>query len=194
MKISLLAVALLISVASFGQKTIPLPSTIPTPGAFTGQLLNLSNTYPSATNDTATNTTALYLTVAAWNTTTLLPYIYPLFGSGTITFVVNGVKISGTPAGSITLEESTDGTHWAQSRVSIDPVISSTRTVSALDSNTATYTMLYADMYTILNVSTTQAFSINLPSKPVPYYRIKILGVGTQTSSWKAWYFFTLKS
>lgn len=181
MKKILFLFAILISFSvSFGQSL-----TSPTPGVTTGQMLNTSNTHPSQTNDTLTDAGTLYLSITQWTTavsTTRLPALYPLYGSGTLSIIINGVKITGTPAGTVSLEESTDGVHWAQVRLSVMPIIATADTA---------YVYTFYDLLTIANVSTTQSLSWNLATKPVPYYRLKIAGSGTQTSSWKAWFYFT---
>lgn len=168
MKKYLLFIALLISLTSNAQlvNVTKSPNSCPTPGQITGQMRNLSNTYPLAALDTLTDAGTLYLNIAYWNGSNL-PVIMPVYQKGKISFVVKGLKIGGTPAGTVTIEESANGTSWAAvpNAVTADSV------------------------YTIVNQSAAQYKAYNYATKYTPYYRVKIVGSGTSTSSWLAnWY------
>lgn len=166
-------------------QTYPLPITAIAPNLFRGQMLNTSNTLPNAVLDTATNATALYLYIAKRVTSTGLATAYPLFKSGSLTIAVTGIKISGTVAGTITVEQSSDGTIWAPIRYTTSVPISS------LTSTSVTTTYLSTDVFTLTDVATVQANSWDYVKKPIlPYLRVKIAGTGTQTSSWRAFFVF----
>lgn len=183
-KILFVFIALLALTQAQGQ-TNPYPSPIamPAPNVFRAQMLNVSNTIPNAVLDTATDATALYLTLAK-RTSTGLATAYPLYRSGSLSITVTGVKISGTPAGSITVEQSYDGSVWA-------PIHYATAVpLSSLTSTSVTTTYTSSDVFTITNVATVQANSWDFPKKYAPYLRVKIAGTGTQTSSWRAFFTF----
>lgn len=175
MKKIMTVVALLISATVFGQAnktTTPTflhPNYTPVPFVRVGQMLNILNAYPGTLLDTVTNTGSVYLYTADAGTPlvavdTFVPY--PVIGAGSISFVVTGTKISGTPAGNISLEQSADGVNWGPCRQSAS---------------------VYMDTATITNTSTI-AYTWDKQVKYALYYRIKITGAGTQATSWKAYY------
>lgn len=168
MKKLLTLIAVLTGFASYAQRTsVPAPVSIPTPYAQTGQMLNLSNTNANATLDTATNATTLYLATASYNSSGL-PVKYAVYGQGLFSVIVKGLKISGSPSGSLKLQESYDGTNWADCRA--------IRVADAVD--------------TILNQSAAQYFSFDREYSFAPYHRVAITTGGSQVSSWAAWWFF----
>lgn len=187
MKKLLLFIAVICSFSSFAQPgKPPAPNTAPNAYVWTGQMLNTANTYVGSRLDTATNSTPLYLSVCQ-TATTGLPVVYPLFGSGTMSFLLTGIKISGTPAGTAILEESYDGVIYGPVHTSNNglPATATTGTV------TTTYTNTTPDVLTIANVATVQGITLNLPTNPAPFYRWNITGSGTQTSSWRGFWCFT---
>lgn len=167
------------------QVTYPDPIVRLAPNVYRGQMLNTSNTHVGQRNDTATNSTALYLYTCKIASTGL-PAAYPLLEGGTLSILVSGIKVSGTAAGSISLEESFDGTNFA-------PVRGSAQVPVATTSGTVTTTYTNQDAFTITDVATQQSYSWDLPTFSAPYYRVKVAGSGTQTSSWKAWFCFRRK-
>lgn len=180
-------------------QTFSNPNFYPTPNVQVGQLLDITNSYyylnvtPFVKNSfkdtTTTGTATKYLYVAIRGTLsspTVAPVVaadtfvpYPIWADGTISFVVSGIKVSGTPAGSITVEQSADGLIWS-------PVHTSNNRVAA-------GTMSSPDTLVINSGSSIQAYSWDYPVKFQPYYRLNISTTGTETSSWRAWYCFTAK-
>lgn len=131
------------------------------------QLLNLSNTYASASNDTSGPGT-LYLTSAMYSTTTALPVKSQVIGSGTISFIASVLKAQITTTTTnavvaITPQASFDGVNWA----SIPGV-----TVATLTPTSAT-------------VATTTMFEFS--ANYAPYYRLKN-SITVDTASIKEWY------
>ena len=109
-KLLILSAILFTSVVSFGQANpYPAPNSQPAPFTMTGQMLNTSSTFIYEVLDTATDAQTLYLYTCKYDATTHLPVVYPVYGYGTISFIVKSLKISGTPAGTVSLEESFDG-------------------------------------------------------------------------------------
>lgn len=158
----------LVSTCAMAQAKSAAPLTDRDAFTVTGQLVNLSNSIAGATNDTANNAATIYLTLAKWSSTGV-PSAFGLMGNGSLSVVVNGVKITGTPAGTIRLEESPDGVHWGP--------CPSGAFVDAVD--------------TILNVATVQKYTFSREVKLSPFYRAAITTIGTQSSSWQAWLCFT---
>lgn len=183
--ITSLLVACLLCFTGMAQQAYPSNFTKLAPNKFRAQLINTSNALPNAVLDTATDATALYLTVAKRNTSNL-GVAYPLLEGGKATVIVTGVKISGTVAGTISLEQSFDGTIWAPYKNSLQVPVSTT---------TGTVTTTYGtnDAYTMQNVSTVQSTSIEVPELNAPYLRVKVGGSGTQSSSWRAYICLTRK-
>lgn len=151
-------IALLFSVSTFAQNSNPAPYSL------FGQMLNTSNSYAYATNDTSTGT--LYLYTSKYNSSGL-PAVTPVIGTGTISFVVSTLKGSTTstvnPTVTTTPQASFDGTNWA----TIPGV-----TVSTLTPTSAS-----------VAVTTMWEFSDNYGL----YYRLKNV-VTNDTASIKAWY------
>jgi hypothetical protein len=179
-----ITIAICFSLTSFAQGTrVTTPSRnnpnyVPAAYCQAGQLLNIANAYPGTLLDTpatGTQTTYLYTAIngslAAPKVTpsvaadTFVPY--PVYGDGQLTIVVNGLKISGTPAGKVVLEESPNGIIWGNSPA--DVVASTTDTIA--------------------NVATVQKFTFKRSVKSCPFYRVRIETNGTQQSSWSAQYF-----
>lgn len=183
--ITSLLVACLLSFTGFAQQAYPSNFTRLAPNKFKAQLINTSNTLPNAVLDTATDATALYLTVAKKNTSNL-GVAYPLLEGGKATIIVTGVKISGTVAGTVSVEQSFDGTIWAPYKRAIAVPVSTT-------TGTVTTTYASGDAFTLTDVSTTQAASFEIPELNAPYLRVKVGGTGTQTSSWRAYICLTRK-
>jgi hypothetical protein len=167
------------------QVTYPSNFTKLTAGTFRTQLLNTSSTIPNAVLDTQTNSTALYLTVAK-RTSTNLATAYPIFADATMSFIVSGIKISGTLAGTLSLEESFDGTIYG-------PVRNATQVPVSTLTGTTTTTYSNSDAYTVVDGAAVISYSWDLPYRYAPYYRVKIVAGGTQTSSWRAWLCFSGK-
>jgi hypothetical protein len=180
-----LSVAIFSLFSVSAQVVYPSPITQLAPNIYRGQMLNTSNTHVGQRNDTATDGTALYLYTCKIASTGL-PVAYPLLEGGTLSILVSGIKVSGTAAGSISLQESYDGTNWA-------PVRGSAQVPVSTSVGTVTTTYVNQDAFTITDVSTQQSYSWDLPTFGAPYYRVKVLGSGTQTSSWKAWFCFKRK-
>jgi len=176
MKKLLTALLLLVGFASYAQNSwySPYSNTFET---YT-QLWNLSNVYYNGVTsanlgnqlDTATDATALYLTTAQWGTGTVNSDTFrvaPINGSGTIHFEITSLKCTGTPTVTVTIEESSNGVSgW-----------STVAGTSALTFNPSS-----------LTVSTSQAYDLSV--KYCKYYRVKVLGTGTQTTSWQARAYF----
>lgn len=136
---------------TYGQGKTPTfyhPNYVPAPFCIAGQMLNTSNAYPGTQLDTLAASTTINLTIADAAVTTFAPY--PVFGTGTITFIANCTKISGSPAGTITIQKSGDGATWA-------PIVAGT--------------VAGSDTFTIANVSGVQSYSWDKPIKYAPYYR-----------------------
>lgn len=172
--------ALCITASAIAQITLPSNFTALSPNKYRAQLINLSNTLPNAVLDTATDATALYLTVAKKNASNL-GVIYPLYDAdASLSILATGVKISGTLAGTVSLEQSFDGTNWAP--VTLSWEVPRTSVVGA---TTTTYTS--KDVLPLSDVSTVQSIAWNIPYISAAYYRVKVGGTGTQTSSWKAY-------
>lgn len=184
---ALLISILLVAGANAQTFNYPAPITQSAPGVVYGQMLNTSNTYVGSRNDTATNSTALYLYVCKIATSGL-PVAYPLYAKGSISFNVSGIKITGNPAGSLSVEQSFDGTNWAPVKTTPTIASISTDSVGVIYTTLATYTYNSFDLYSIQDVAGTQSYSFNIGEKHVAYYRIKVGVSGTQTSSWKAWF------
>lgn len=162
---------------AYGQTKPPAPDTLMSGYEQFGQMLNLSTTIAYETLDTATTSssaTTLYLTVCQYSKTTGLPLLYPLIGTGSISFIVKGLKISGTPSGVVLLQGSNNGRDWAQ--------LGSARTI------------VTADTMTITNVTGAQTYPWALTEKDFLYYRLAIIiPSGTQSTSWSAWYYLNKK-
>lgn len=142
-----------------------------------GQMLNIANAYAGTFLDTpATGTVTTYLYTAINGSLAVprvTPYVaadtfvpYPVTGDGIFTFVITGLKISGTPDGVLTLEQSNDGIIWGP--YNADDVTDNADTV--LDQ---------AARQTYIKVRTV---------KSGLYYRWKLATAGTQQSSWSAYY------
>lgn len=158
----LLAVFLCSFSLLFGQNSNP------TPFATFGQLLNLSNTHPSATNDSSGPAT-IYLTTGKYAARTNLPVVNPVFGTGTVVIVMSVLKaqITATTVNAVvttTPQESLDGVNWANV-----PSV----TVSTLTPTSAT-------------VAVTTAWEF--PYNYAPYKRLKNV-VTVDTASIKGWYY-----
>lgn len=113
-------ILLLLASASFAQitgKTILAPNTAPTPTTLYGRMLNLSNTHAYASLDTLYGSNKLYSTTGSWSTSTGLPLVYPVAGTGPITFTVGALHASATssvnPVVTSQLQSSSDGITWA---------------------------------------------------------------------------------
>lgn len=207
MKKLITLIALLCTVVSYGQpfksptvQTFSNPNYWPTPYIQVGQMLDITNSYyylnvtPFVKNSfkdtTTTGTATKYLYVAIRGTLasptvapvsavdTFVPC--PIYGVGVLSFMVSGIKVSGTPAGSITVEQSPDGLVWS-------PVHTSNQRILYAAGVTAPDTL-------VINSGTAiQAYSWDYPVKYMAYYRLNISTTGTETSSWRAWYCFTAK-
>ncbi len=169
----------LTSQISFGQGAAPTfaqPNYKPTPFTLAGQLLNLKNAYaygvtPGALLDTMSSTTK-YLNIAiespagtAWVAPDTFG-VYPVYGTGKITFDLNVNTISGTPVGTVFLQESVNGILWS-------PCIA------------GSYTDL-AD--TLVAAGGLMKYSFTR-EKIAPYYRIGITVTGTQSITIQSYYF-----
>jgi hypothetical protein len=166
-------IALLLSVTAFAQiPSLPAPNTAPSAYEQVGQMLNLSSTVRYEVLDTITtssSTVTLYLATANYSFITGLPVLYPVIGTGTISFVISGLKISGTLSGNATVQGSDDGVRWAQIRNN---------------------TLVSGDTLTIGSGTAAQTYSWDFSSKRYRYYRLAIvIPTGTQQSSWSAVYF-----
>ena len=117
------------------------------------QVYNLLSPYGIA-SDTAVNTTPTFLSSAA---------IAPA-PAVTSTIEVSVTKLTGTVAGTITLQGSMNGTSWK--------ALNTPNTVTALATHTAT------------DASATYHWIIT--GSPFPYYRVSWTGVGTMTASFTA--------
>ena len=183
---------LLIFIAIFSiagaQAQVSYPSNFShlSPDVYKVQMLNTSNTIPNAVLDTATDGTALYLTVAKRVTSTGLSTAYPIYENVTMSVIISGIKVSGTLAGTLSLQESFDGVVWG-------PVRNATQVPVATLTGSTTTTYSNGDSYTLTDVATTVSYSWDLLYRFAPYYRVKVLGSGTQTSSWRSWLCFSRK-
>lgn len=189
--ITIFALILLGATAMAQKLAVPPPNSLKG-GNITGQMLNLSNTYVGSRLDSLTNATTKYFNICQIRTTTGLPVNFGLYDKGKLSIIVSGLKISGTPAGTVTVEQSFDGVTWAPVRTKMPPRISgvSTDTTGVIYTSDATYTYQNPDEYTIVNTSAAQGFSIDLDVKYGYFYRVNITTTGTQVSSWTCWYNF----
>jgi hypothetical protein len=177
-----LLTALLICLTSFAQTRATTasrenPNYVPVPYCMQGQMLNIANAYPGNALDTSvTGSTTSYLYVAI-NGSLAIPEVnpvtaadtfvpYPIWGVGLMTITVNVLKISGTPACTITLEESTDAVHWSPCPADV----------------------IADGVDTVANVATTQQFTFKRRFKSSPHTRVKFSWSGTETSSYSSFY------
>jgi len=171
------------------------PTSYPSnPGQYgnVGQMLNLTNLYygkvpanaypttqmasiPYVVNgykdgpysDTLTNAGTLNLTIctpgAPWaQSDTLLPL--PLIGNGSLFIVLKGTNISGTTKQTINIKCGVDG-------VTYGSILPDNTTQVTADSIAGTYTFQFKD-------------------KVACYWQANIIGSGTQSTTWKAYYYF----
>lgn len=118
-----------------------------------GGLYKLTSVY-SLPSDTVTNATTVYLTS---------PEVKDV--DGTATIVINATEISGTTAGTITLQGSLDGTNWI--------ALTDATAVPAIATKTAT------------DVAS-QSFMWRVTGNPVRFYRVSWAGSGTMSDSFTA--------
>jgi hypothetical protein len=105
-----------------------------------------------ATSDTVTNAGTEYVTIQAGSNTSV------------ITFQFVGTKISGTVAGTVTLQSSLDGVNYTDVDASLTTV----------------------DSYTNTNV-TTNTYLTTVSRPAFMWYRFKVVGTGTMVQSFKGY-------
>ena len=146
--------------------------------AASGNLVNVFNSSNSSTNNPPYYGPILPIAAAD----TFVPF--PIYNDATLSITVNITKVSGTPAGSVTVESSPDGFHWGPIHTSNNRVVSSVLTGTV----TAANTLSSPDTMTINNVSGVQAYTF-IVTNDVPYHRLRIATTGTETSTAQAWFF-----
>ena len=155
-------IPLLFSVATFAQTT----KSNPTPLAQYGQMLVSGKTYTGTYLDTTTTGT-LYLYSCKGSNGSLKQS--PTYGYHKGTVTVNVLKISGTPAGTLSLESSPDSLHWGAA---------------------CYFTGGYVDTFQITNVSTLQTKKFIIDGIVEPYIRVNATGRGTYSMSVNGFYWF----
>lgn len=173
MKQLFLFFALLATAFSYGQVVaLPAPNKMPSPYEQYGQLLNLANTNKNEVLDSATTSssaTTVYLTTAQYSTTTSLPILYPIIGSGSISFTISVLKYSGTVTGSVVLQGSDDGVQWGPMH---------------------TGSIVSSDTFVLANVAGAQMYTWSTDSKRYRFYRlVVILPSSTQGISFSGFYY-----
>lgn len=141
-------------------------ASIPTPGSITGQLLTVAKTYTGTYKDTFTNAGTNYLTIVTGRNGSLTAG--PTWGAGLLQIAFTETKISGAPYGNARIEMSFDGTNWYPA-------------VYYPSTN-------YQDTTLIDSLAATRSRTYNVV-KVAPYYRLKVVLTGTQSTSWVSQYF-----
>lgn len=145
MKIKSILLGLLLTLTVLVQAQTSVVSPMYNPGT-TFTLANLGTT--TVVRDTVTNTGTGYLNSRR------------LGGPGTVTIVVTATKVSGTQAGTITLQGSLDGTTYVA--------------LTTSETQTALATITAADA--------TTNYTWRLASSPYLYYRVSWAGASTMVS------------
>lgn len=143
---------------------------IPSPGTLTGQLLIPNKTYTGTFIDTFTNAGTYYLTIVSGRSgSTANPLdTAAIWGSGLLQISFTETKISGAPYGNARIECSPDGVKWYP---------------AAYYPNTN-----YQDTTIIDSLAGSRSRTYNVV-KTMPYYRLKVILTGTQSTSWVSQYF-----
>ncbi len=180
MKKLFVIIALLLSATTYAQYNAPNAPVV-NYGTYEigGQLVNNANTNAKPVLDTVTTSSSastIYLYTSTYAATG--GTLYPLSGTGAISFTILGTKISGTATGSVALQGSIDGVQWG-------PVHEGT--------------ILSSDTLQIAN-QTTNFYAWSIGSKRFRYYRLcVIIPSSTQSTSWLGFwdfnkqYFYTSK-
>lgn len=113
-----------------------------------------SSVYSSNSLDTVTNAATKYLVSSA----------SPVVGKHDALVIVTVTEISGTTAGAVTLEGSSDGSNWA----------------SVYSSKDSVYSFSPADQ------AAAQSYAWQLAGSQFKYYRIKYVGTGTMSAKFSA--------
>ena len=189
-------------------QTFGHPLYYPSPYTIAGQMIRVDNPYAyeqfnvkpfiaySFLDTTSTGTSTMYLYIST-NGKYVSPAVtpraladtfvpYPIYATGSLEIAAFFIKVSGTPAGSITIEESNNGYSWA-------PVhLSDARVVSSVNTGTVTaYNSLSApDSMQIANVATVQKYAWHFPIKYDFFYRANISTTGTETGTVQMFYAF----
>lgn len=172
MKKLIVLIALFSSILSQAQTSLPrlaAPNKYISAFEQVGQLVNIASTYPNVVLDTITTSSTAattYLSTGQYNGAT--PALFALTGSGTMSFTISILKISGTPAGSIALQGSINGSQWG-------PIHDGS--------------LLSSDTLQLSNTATAQQYTWGLGSKKFPYYRLCVIcPSSTQSISFSGWY------
>jgi hypothetical protein len=156
--------AILVSVASFGQIT----DTSYSPFTRQGQMLVYAKTYTGTYKDTATNATTVTLSIVKGKNGHLFYNTnFWTYGYEALAIRVTGTKISGTPAGTVKIQSSTDSVNWAD-EVFYNGVVDTLQIIDQT-SNSKTFRAMVRD---------------------ANYYRAVITTRGTQVTSWVAFWEF----
>ena len=162
--------ALLICATLFTGVHAQVVQNIPTPGSLTGQLLVPGKTYTGTFVDTFTNAGTFYLTIVSGRSGSSTNPLdtAAIWGAGLLQISFTETKISGAPYGNARIEQSPDGVKWYPA-------------VYYPNAN-------YQDTTLIDSAATTRSRTYNVP-KVAPYYRLKVILTGTQSTSWVSQFF-----